>query len=178
MSGLCKAKSVTTCTLRGLIDLGPMPSAHYAVMVLLATAAGSAAQSRGGWGGVQALTAGTEVRVAVARSKPVRGKLETVTETSLNVDAGSGPQSIDRLQITQVSVKTKARRKRSAAIGLAVGAGAGAGFGGAVASACSGSICQGHGAALVAGSMAGGAIVGALIGAAVSHGGWREIYRQ
>jgi hypothetical protein len=80
--------------------------------------------------------------------------------------------------VTRVSVRSKSRRKRSTLIGLMVGAGGGAIFGGAIAGVCSGDICGGHGGAVVFSSIGGGAVLGTLIGAALSHGGWREVYRQ
>ncbi|MGD0497136.1 MAG: hypothetical protein ABSC23_01745 [Bryobacteraceae bacterium] len=155
-----------------------MRNIDRALIALLVTAAVAAAQPAGGWTSVKALSSGADVRVSVAKSKTVSGRLESVSDTSLTINPGNGLQSIDREQITQVSVKTKARRMRSMWIGLAVGAGAGAVLGGAAASECSKGICSGHGAALIAGGIGGGALVGALIGAAVSHGGWREIYKQ
>jgi len=155
-----------------------MRNVQGALVALLVAAAISAAQPPGDWSGVQALASGTEVRVAIAQSSAVAGKLENETGTTLTLNPGSGSRSIDRQQLTRIWVKTKARRKRSTFIGLAVGAGGGAAFGGAAASSCSGNICGGHGAALIAGAAAGGAIVGALIGTAVSHGGWREVYAQ
>ena len=155
-----------------------MRNVDHGLTALLVTAATCAAQSPADWNSVKALSSGTEVRIAITKSNAVSGELENVTDASLTINPGSGPQSIDRQQVTRVSVKTKARRKRSIWIGLPVGAGGGAAIGGAAASSCSGNICGGHGAAFIAGAIAGGAIVGALIGAAVSHGGWREIYRQ
>jgi hypothetical protein len=155
-----------------------MRKVHSALVALLVAAATSAAQPPAGWSSVQGLPAGTEVRIAMAQSTAVSGKLENVTGTSLTLDPGSGPRSIDRQQVTRVSVKTMARRKRSTFIGLAVGAGGGAAFGGAAASSCSGNICGGHGAAVIAAAAAAGAIIGALIGAAVSHDGWRDVYTQ
>jgi hypothetical protein len=155
-----------------------MRNVHSGLVALLVATGTSAAQPPANWSSVQALPAGTEVRIAMGQSTAVSGKLENVTGTSLTLNPGSGPRSIDRQQVTRVSVKTKARRKRSTLIGLAVGAGGGAGVGGAAASSCSGNICGGHGAALIAGAATGGAIIGALIGAAVSHGGWRNIYKQ
>ena len=145
---------------------------------LLLAAAISAGQPPSGWNRVQALPPGTEVRIRIARSNTIRGRLEAVGDASLTVNPGSTSRSIGRQQIAGVSVRTKARRRRSALIGLAIGAGGGAALGGSAASTCSGSICGGHGAAFVAGGTAGGALIGALIGAAVSHAGWREIYRQ
>ena len=148
-------------------------------LLLFVTATTSAAQSPAtSWANVEAVSSGTEVRIAIAGSNAVNGKLESVTDTSLTVNPGSGPQSIDRQQVKRVSIKTKARRQRSTLIGLAIGAGGGVALGGAAASGCSGSICGGHGGAIIAVATAGGALLGALIGAAVSHGGWREIYRQ
>lgn len=149
-----------------------------ALTVLLVAVATSTAQSFAGWSNVQALAPGTEIRVALAQSNAVSGKLESVTDSSLVVNSGSGSHMIERQSVIRLSVKTKARRGRSIWIGLAVGAGGGAALGGAAASTCSHGICGGHGAALVAGGTAGGAALGALIGAAVSHAGWRDVYRQ
>ena len=130
------------------------------------------------WAGVEALAPGTQVRVRLATSGAIDGRLESATETALIVNSGKVRHSLDRQQITRVSVRTKARRKRSLLIGLAVGAAGGAAFGGVAAAVCEGTLCGGHGAALVAGSIVGAALIGSLIGAAVSHGGWREVYRQ
>ena len=154
-----------------------MRNVRRALTALLVVAATSTAQSPAGWSSVKTLSPGTEVRIAIAKSNAINGKLESVTDNSITVNPGSGPQSIDRQQVTRVSVKTKARRMRSILIGLAVGAGGGAAFGGGVSSSL-GSFNGGHGAEIVTGGAAGGAILGALIGAAISHGGWREIYRQ
>jgi len=55
----------------------------------------------------------------------VTGKLESVTDNSVSVNGGKGPQAIEREQITQVSVRTNTST-RNALIGLAVGAGGGA----------------------------------------------------
>jgi hypothetical protein len=145
---------------------------------LLVAVAASAAPSPADWSSVQALAPGTVVRVSVAKSNVVSGKLERVTETSLVVNSGSASRSIERQTIIRLSVRTKARRRRSMLIGLALGAGGGAALGGAAAAVCSNSLCGGHGAALVAGGIAGAAVIGALIGAAVSHAGWRVVYRQ
>lgn len=146
--------------------------------LLVAVAGFSAAQSLAGWSSVQALAPGTELRVALAKPNAVSGKLESVTETALVINSGSSSRTIEWQGIIRVSVRTKARRRRSVLIGMAVGAGGGAALGGAAASACSHNICGGHGAALVTGGIAGGAVLGALIGAAVSHAGWRDVYRQ
>ena len=155
-----------------------MQHVNRVLPLVLLIAVGSAAQSPADWSRVQALGSGTEVRIALAKSNAISGKVENVTDSSLTINPGNGPQSIDRQMVVRVAVKTKARRKRSMWIGLAIGAGGGAALGGAAASTCSGSICGGHGAALVGAGTAGGAIIGALIGLAVSHGGWSEIYRQ
>jgi hypothetical protein len=152
-----------------------MRELRRALAVLFLTFAVLAAQSpASNWPSVVALPPGTEVRIAVAKAHAVTGKLESVTDTSLTVNA----QLIDRQQITQVSVKSNARRKRSTLIGLAIGAAGGAAIGGGGAAVCSDNICGGHGAAIIAGTIGAGAVIGALIGAAVSHGGWREIYHQ
>ena len=146
------------------------------MLVMVATSAAQSSETN--WSNVKTLSSGTEVRITTAKSNSVTGKLESVNDTSLTINPGRGPQSIDRQQVTRVAVRTKARRKRAMLIGLAVGAAGGAAFGGAAASSCSHNICGGYGAALIAGAAAGGAILGAVIGAAVSHGAWREVYRQ
>ncbi len=159
--------------LRATPPMRPIPAA---LILLLSLAASLTAQSD--WTHVQSLAAGTKIRIEVANSKPISGNLQSVSETSITIDPGGGARSIDQPQVSRVSVRTPARRKRSIVIGLSIGAAAGAGLGGAAAAACQNNICGGHGAAEVAGGAAGGGLIGALIGAAVSHGGWREVYRR
>jgi hypothetical protein len=158
-----------------------MRNVHRALLALIATAATCAAQSPGGWTSVQALSSGTEVRLAIAKSNAVSGKLESATDNSLTINPGGSPQSFQRQQITRVLVKTEARRKRSTWIGLSVGAGSAAAIEGAIALSCGGFCTDArtsHKAAFIGGGIALGAAVGALFGAALSRGGWREIYRQ
>lgn len=156
-----------------------MRSACCALTTLLMTAVISAGRPPAeDWAGVMALSAGTEVRIALVRSGAIDGRLESATEMALVVNSGKIRRSIDRQQVVRVSIRTRARRKRSLLIGLAVGAAGGAAFGGVAAAICEGTLCGGYGAAFVAGAAAGGAIIGSLIGAAVSHRGWREVYRQ
>ncbi len=156
-----------------------MRSACYVLTTLLITATLSTGRSPAAdWAGVKALSPGTEVRIKLVESGAIDGRVESATETALIVDSGKGRQSVDRQQVMRVSVRTRARRKRSLLIGLAVGAAGGLAFGGAAAAVCEGSLCGGHGVALVAGSVAGAAIIGSLIGTAVAHRGWHDIYRK
>ena len=56
---------------------------------------------------------GTEVRVAAGASKPIRGKLESVTDSSLTVTYKTGTQSFRRPDIQSVSIRKKGHRLRN-----------------------------------------------------------------
>jgi len=130
------------------------------------------------WNALKSVSAGTEIRVALPESETVRGRMESVTETALVLRTGGRSESIERSRVTRVSILTKARRRRNMLIGMGIGAAGGAALGGAAAAICSGSLCGGYGVAMVTVGIAGAAILGTLIGVAVSHHGWREVYRQ
>ncbi|HEV2199235.1 MAG TPA: hypothetical protein VGR73_05410 [Bryobacteraceae bacterium] len=149
-----------------------------AVVFLLAHAAAAQSPAQN-WNNVKALAAGTNVRV-VSGSRTVSGQVQGVTDDSISVNSGKGPEMFARQEVTRVSVKT-GHRGRHALIGLAIGAGAGLAIGAGLnaADSCKGT-CFGPnvGGAVVGGFTAVGAIVGAVIGAAIPTGGWREVYRQ
>ncbi len=154
------------------------------VAYLLALCASGFSQSavlprgKADWSNVTALAGASEVRVELSGSRPVRGKVQSVTDDSLTIDSGSGQETFMRQQIVRVSVNQKGHRRRNAIVGLALGAGLGGALGGTAAGECSGSICGGHGGAAIAAGIGAGAAVGAAIGAMLPAGGWREIYRH
>ncbi len=115
---------------------------------------------------------GTEVRVAAGASKPIRGKLESVTDSSLTVTYATGTQSFQRPDIQSVSVKKKGHRWRNTFIGLGVGTAAGLGIGAAQASGCTDFLCEL--AIPVYGAI--GFIAGTVTGLVWPTGGWRQVY--
>jgi hypothetical protein len=134
-------------------------------------AAGQAPASN--WDSVKMIAPGTEVRVAAGNSKPVRGKLESVTDNSLAVHAETGTLSFPRPEIRSFSVKKNGHRLRKVLIGIGVGTAAGLGIGAAVANNCNGIACGGYRVAVggIVG-LAGGVMTGLMW----SRGEWRQVY--
>jgi hypothetical protein len=127
------------------------------------------------WSTVQALTAGTDVRV-MNGARSVIGKIEGVTDAAIVVASGKGQESFKQQDVARVSVKKDGHRRRNALIGLGVGAGVGLGVGAAADASCKGYCFGGDLGKVVFTPM--GAIAGALIGALLPSGGWREIYKK
>jgi hypothetical protein len=109
----------------------------YRAVVLLPilSLAAAARTSASNWENVKTLAPGTQIRVAADASKPgtpsqqILGTLESVTDTELVIQQGTGTQSFPRAPIISVSIKTKGRRWRNTLIGMGVGAGVGIGVG-------------------------------------------------
>lgn len=129
----------------------------------------------GSWESVKMIPPGTEVRIVAVNSKPVRGKLESVADTSLAIKAETGTRSFLQPEIRSISVKKKRHRLRKALIGMGVGTGTGLGIGAATANGCHEIACEGAQTA-VGGliGLAGGVVAGLLW----SSGQWRQVYAQ
>lgn len=143
--------------------------------VLLALVA-TAAASQTNWDPVKALSTGTRVRVT-AGGRTVKGNVDHVTDDAVAVTTGKGQQTLDRQQVSVVSVAKPSHRKRNALIGLGAGTGAGLGIGLASRSGPN----QLHlvpNSAVIVGSTVAGALVGTLVGVVIPTGGWHEIYRK
>src|SRR5579864_190895 len=151
----------TTSLSRGLI----------LIPILSLAAAGQVPASS--WDNVRMLAPRTEVRLTAGSSKPIRGKLESVTDSNLIISQGTGTQSFQRPDIHSVSVKKKAHRLRKVLIGMGVGTAAGLGIGGAVANNCMGLACGGY--RVVMGGVIGLA-AGVVTGLVWSREGWRQVY--
>jgi hypothetical protein len=140
------------------------------IPILSLAATGQTAISN--WDGLKMIAPGTEVRVTAGNSKPVRGKLENVTDNDLVIGPRTGPQSFARPEIRGVSVKKKGHRLRNTLIGMGAGTAAGLGIGGAEASGCKQLLC---GLAVpVYGAI--GFIAGTVTGLVLPTGGWRQVY--
>ena len=133
-------------------------------------AAGQAPTSN--WDTVRALAPGIQVRIAAGKSKPVRGKLESVSDSNLIVSNATGVESFQRPEVHSVAVKKKGHRLRNTFIGLGVGTAAGLGIGGAAASGCKEFLCEL--AVPVYGAI--GFIAGTVTGLVWPTGGWRQVY--
>lgn len=117
---------------------------------------------------------GTEVRVVAGNSRPVRAKLESISDTALVVTSATGAESFQRPEIHSVAVKKKGHRLRNTFIGLGVGTAAGAGIGAAQASGCKDFLCD----LAVPVFAVIGFLAGTVTGLVWPTGGWREIYAQ
>lgn len=164
----------------GVIGLAATMTAQFVhrLGALLALAATSVAAQTNvtDWNTVKALTAGTEVRVT-AGSRTVRGKIDRITDDTLVVTSGKGPEMFTQQEVTRVSVGTVGHRGRNTLIGLGVGAGVGLGIGAAVdAQPCKGFCIFPNAGKVVFTPL--GAIVGTLAGVAIPTGGGREIYKK
>ena len=141
----------------------------------LSAAAQSTAQD---WATVKSLGVGTSVRVLVG-SRTVKGQIQGVTDDSLAVDSGKGPEIFRQREVMRVSVTKEGHRGRNALIGLGTGATIGAVVGAATHKDCTG-FCLFY---TTRGQDAGiGALVlgflGGAVGALIPTGGWHEVYRQ
>jgi hypothetical protein len=125
------------------------------------------------WDSVKTIAPGTEVSVAAGNSKPVRGKLETVTDSNLVIGKSTAAQSFLRTDIHGVSVKEKGHRVRNVLVGMGVGLAAGLGVGAAVANNCTGIACGGFRVAVGGLIGLGGGIVAGL---EFPSGKWRQVY--
>jgi hypothetical protein len=136
-------------------------------------------QSQTSWETVKALAPGTQIRIAPKVPGNVKGKVEAVTEDSIQVQSGKAQKTILRSDIAWISVRVSRRGKHvahSTRTGAIIGAGIGLGFGLLCSAAVGtdGAVCY-IAVPVGAGMYAG---MGALIGAISPAGEWREIYRQ
>jgi hypothetical protein len=142
-----------------------------AIPFLSLAAAGQAPTSN--WDNVRTLAPGTEVRVAAGSSKPVQGKLDSVTDSNLVLRLATGTQSFPRPEIHSVSARGKGHRRRNVLIGMGAGTAAGIGIGGATANNCNGIGCGGIRVA-VGGIL--GLAAGTVAGLMLPSGKWRQVY--
>jgi hypothetical protein len=125
------------------------------------------------WDTVRMLPPGTDVRIAIDKSKPASGKLASVTESALVINQDSRPQTFNKAQIVSVEVKGKGHRVRNTFIAMGVGLAAGLGVGAAVGHNCNGFLCGP--ADVIVGGIVG--IGGGAVGALVWPGGhWKKVY--
>src|SRR5215831_12822374 len=76
------------------------------------------------WSSVQALPAGTQVRLETT-SNSTRGTIQSVSNDSLILNLKNGQQTLARQDLWRVAVKKPSHRGRHTLYGLGIGAGAG-----------------------------------------------------
>ena len=150
-----------------------MPRYCVALVLALPFASAIAQPSTGNWSALRELAPGTELRIAMAAGRTVRGRLQSATAESVSVNSDKGQETIPRAEIRRVESK-RGHRGRNTLIGLAIGAGGGLGVGAAVDSGNHTNWFPNFGKAVFTPL---GAIIGAVVGVAISSGGWHEIYR-
>jgi hypothetical protein len=151
-----------------------MLSVHRAVILIpIFSFLASGQVPSSSWDSVKMIAPGTEVIIAAGNSKPVRGKLASVTDSNLVIGKSSAAQSFPRPDVHSVSVKEKGHRARNVLVGMGVWLAAGLGIGAAVANNCMGIACGGFRVAVGGLVGLGGGIV---TGLELPSGKWRQIY--
>ena len=116
------------------------------------------------WDSLKTLQAGQKIQVLEINSTKISGTFLSLTDAAISVEAGSGPQTIQRAEVRSVKLMENKHRLRNTLVGAGVGAGAGAGIAAGVWESDGFLGGKGKGAAVGAGIGAlGGAVVGALL---------------
>ncbi|MBZ5632796.1 MAG: hypothetical protein LAO55_06645 [Acidobacteriia bacterium] len=150
-------------------------SVSCAVLIPLLAAAAAGQVLTANWDNVRMIAAGTDVRVAADNSKPIQGKLDSITDNNLVIKQGTGTQSFVRAEIHSVGIRRNGHRLRKVLIGIGVGTAAGLAIGGATANNCTGIGCGGM--RVATGGLV-GLIGGMITGLVWSSGEWRQVYAQ
>jgi hypothetical protein len=132
----------------------------------------------GQWNNLKHLAAGDEVRVVLNDGKSYAAKFQGFSDEAIVVRAFAGEQTFSRQDVLRVSARKESHRMRNAIIGTAAGCGAGLGIAAGYAASQRKEWPQNHyfevlGPILGAGF--GGA--GGGLAAALSKGGWHDVYR-
>jgi hypothetical protein len=142
--------------------------------VLAPGAAGQTADTDAAWNRLNRLPAGTEIRVALAGGKTLRGFLQNVAPASISINATTSQETVPRTDIKRIQQKRESHRGRNTLIGLGIGAAGGLTAGGMLDAKTSVNLFPNAAKAIFTPL---GALIGVGVGAAVPTGGWREVYR-
>jgi hypothetical protein len=132
----------------------------------------------GQWNNLKHLAAGDEVRVVLNDGKSYAAKFQGFSDEAIVVRTFADEQTFSRQDVLRVSAKKESHRMRNVIIGTAAGCGAGLGIAAGYADSQRKEWPQNHyfevlGPILGAGF--GGA--GGGLAAALSKGGWHDVYR-
>ena len=130
------------------------------------------------WENLKHLAAGGEVHVVLNDGKSYAAKFQSFSDEAIVVRTSAGEQTFSRQGVLRVSAMKQSHRMRNAIIGAAAGCGAGLGIAAGYAASQRKEWPQNHyfevlGPILGAGF--GGA--GGGLAAALSKGGWHDVYR-
>ena len=153
-----------------------------AVSILgLATSAslrGVDTRPEGQWNNLKHLAAGDEVRVVLNDGKSYAAKFQGFSDEAIVVRTFAGEQTFSRQDVLRVSAKKESHRMRNVLIGAAAGCGAGLGIAAGYAASQRKEYPQNHYFEVdgpILGVLFGGA--GGGLAAALSKGGWHDVYR-
>ena len=135
------------------------------LICVLTTACPSRAQTnQASWDSLKVLQSGQKIQVLETNSTKLSGTFLNFSDAAISVEAGSGPQTLQRAAVKSVRLMENKHRLRNTLVGAGVGAGAGAGITAAAWESDGFAGGKGTGAAVGAGIGAlGGAAVGALL---------------
>ena len=130
------------------------------------------------WERLKHLAAGDQVHVVLNDGKSYAAKFQSFSDEAIVVRASAGEQTFSRQDVLRVSALKESHRMRNAIIGAAAGCGAGLGIAAAYASSQRKEYPQNR-YFEVYGPILGGVLgaTGSGLGAALSKGGWHDIYR-
>lgn len=152
---------------------GSMKLHALAALLLLFSTAGLAQPARERWNTLNALGAGSEVRVTLTEGKTVRGFFQKATAEAIVVNAATSQELLARGDVQRVQLKRPSHRGRNTLIGFGIGTAGGLTAGAAVDAKDHDFLP--HAGKIVLGCF--GAIVGTVVGVAWPTGRWHEIYR-
>ncbi|MGO8737244.1 MAG: hypothetical protein ACLQVM_31140 [Terriglobia bacterium] len=143
----------------------------------LVNAAGSKS-TNANWASLKQLATGQEVRVVLNDGKSYAAEFQGFSDEAIVVRTFAGEQTFSRQNVLRLSAKNESHRMRNVLIGAAAGCGAGLGIAAAYAESQRKEYPQNHYFEVdgpILGVLIGGA--GGGLAAALSKGGWHDVYR-
>ena len=131
-------------------------------LILTTTFVSSAQSSQQNWTSIKNLTSGTNLIVETKNRETIRGTVNSVTDSALNLSSSGNITTLNQNEIAKVYLTKKGSRIKGAFLGAGIGAAVGFGIGGIYSLAT-----RGNGLAAAAGLIY-GLPVGAVVGAATS----------
>ena len=143
--------------------------------LLLSTVTVSAQTTTSDWSRVNAVAIGSDLSVKLKSGKTIKGRLNSVSDTTLSLTVKNAVQDLRREDVASVHEVTSKSAAKSTLIGAGVGAGAGAGLGALADSDDENSFDITDGRLLAAGGAIIGAGLGALTGFLIGRSGKKRV---
>ena len=132
----------------------------FVAVMLIAASSASAQTEQNPWANVEAVKIKSVLIVETKTGGSVKGKVTSVTATTLNLSSGGKAVALERDDIARVYRGKKSSRLKRALIGAGIGAGVGFGIGAAY------SVINKQNGLAAAGGILYGLSIGAIVGAA------------